>query len=288
MVQSFNFSVEGGVLLANGDQIFPPPPVRVNAVQRRELDGKESEPIPLGHLLEVMPQATPSEEPVIELSTVRFTVLDLDGHPIPVNTIAIVLIRDPAGELFIVNTGIEETTPNRLSWRQCRGRPRCLRKLLFSRIRALIAAAKTRMLEMGSKVSGFKGCHGGPTLPINEPEHGRFSFPAPPAHSDDEQPSVWKGTHHGHARPHHRAGWERTFSRVVRFVVVPAALGVLAGLAASALGMLVGQAIVFLWLRYRRSGPEQSAVQMEQGTDSEKQALMTDDLPPQYEEDNKN
>lgn len=72
---------------------------------------------------------------------------------------------------------------------------------------------------------------------------------------------------------------------------MPAALGILAGLAASALGMLIGQVVVFFWLRYRRSAtPKQSTTPatMEQGTMSEKQGLMaaatesTDDLPAQY------
>jgi hypothetical protein len=80
----------------------------------------------------------------------------------------------------------------------------------------------------------------------------------------------------------HHGGWERTVSRIVRFILVPAVLGVLAGLAASALGMLAGQIVVFLWQRRRRSTPTEN---VEQGTVSEKQGLMTqasDELPPAY------
>ena len=79
--------------------------------------------------------------------------------------------------------------------------------------------------------------------------------------------------------------WERTASQIVRFVIIPATLGVLAGLVASALGMLVGQIIVSLWMRYRRSNSRQENPHLEQGTESEKQNLMIvleDDLPPAY------
>ncbi|TQB70755.1 hypothetical protein MPDQ_008102 [Monascus purpureus] len=292
---SFNFTAEDGVLRANGGRIFPAPPMTITAVQRRELDGKESGPISLGHMIEVLPQTTPSEDPVLELSTVRFTVLDLDGHPVPLDTITVVLVRDPTGEIFMTSTGIEET-PDRMSWRQCQGKPSCLRKLLFSRIRALLAATRARMRELGSKISGSKGCHGGPTMPHDshhghhadghDHDHSRFAFPPPPAPpADGDSPSFWNGGHPGPVWAHHHHHYPTWISRAIRFVIIPAALGVLAGLTASAVGMLVGQFAVFLWRRYRRSGQDQSAVHSEQGSDSEKQALMNDELPPKYEDD---
>ncbi|KAF5863066.1 hypothetical protein ETB97_010634 [Aspergillus alliaceus] len=268
---SLNFSIEDGFLLANGRQIFPPPPpTMITAVQRRLSDDEESEPIPLGYAVEMLPLPTPPEEPV-EMVVVRFTVLDLDSHPVPLNTVAINLIHDPEGNLYMVKTDIEDNTPNSVSWRQCRGKPMCLRRLLFNRIRALFAAAKARMLGiMGPKPhcgrprpqhDGF-GPNG---MPVGEGHVGRPGHP-----------------HHHHM---HHGNWERTASRVVRFIVVPAALGVLAGLAASAVGMLVGQVVVFLWQRYRHSDREES---LEQGTTSEKQSLMTetaDDLPPAYSDE---
>ena len=92
--------------------------------------------------------------------------------------------------------------------------------------------------------------------------------------------------HHHHMNHMHHGQWERTVHRVVRFIVVPAVLGVLAGLAASALGMLVGQIVVFMWQRFRRSSSPKDS--LEQGTMAEKQGLMTeasDDLPPAYSDE---
>ncbi|KAL1987214.1 hypothetical protein VTN96DRAFT_4546 [Rasamsonia emersonii] len=269
-----NISAKDNALFVNDDQVFPlpPPPLNVNAVQRRESDGQETAPISLGFALEAMPLMPPQDD--MELLSVRFTVLDLAGHPVPVDTLAIAVIKTATGELFIARTEIEATAADRLSWSQCRGEPRCLRRLLFARIQALMAAAKARMMSVGAKLPfRGKGCHGKPHL-THRP-HGEH-----PADFDH------RPHHFGrpHRHPHHRHGWHRTFSRVVRFIVVPAVLGVLAGLAASAIGMLVGQVIVFLWLRYRRcTNDSRSAATVEQGSTMEKAALMSEEEPPAEE-----
>ncbi|PLB53621.1 hypothetical protein P170DRAFT_431445 [Aspergillus steynii IBT 23096] len=276
---SLNFSVENGFLLANGRPIFPPPPpTHLTAVQRRLSDGEESDPIQLGYAVEMMPLPTPPDEPM-DMVAVRFTVLDLDGHPVPLDTVALHLVHDSAANLFLAKATIEETTPSRVSWRQCRGKPKCLRRLLFDRIRALFHAARTRVLGLG-----------GPRPHCGGRPHGLGHPPFPPHHGPGPEEPWAEGDMERPPRPHHHhhmhhGHWERTFSRVVRFIVVPAILGVLAGLAASALGMLVGQVVVFLWQRYRRSGSKRSA---EQGSVGEKQGLMTeasDELPPAYSDE---
>lgn len=79
-------------------------------------------------------------------------------------------------------------------------------------------------------------------------------------------------------------GLRRTLFRVVRFVIVPAVLGIFAGLTASAIGMLVGQAVVFLWMRYRRgSQPARSTSSLEQGDMSEKAVLLVEEEIPNEE-----
>lgn len=302
-----DFSIEDNRLLANGRQIFPPvPPSPIRAVQQLE-DGEASEPMPVGYALEVMPLGSPDDTPGTDLLDVRFTILDLETHPVPVDTVAITLIQDPAGELYIAKTEIEKTAPppERLSWKKCNGKAKCLQELLISRVRGLLAAAKDRVLGMAGKV-GRKGCHG--------KHHGMMGMGGhhgPPKHHDEFFPEGMppfeefedfakehhhKGHHHhedgdfdhppppppphgheGHHHPPHPHGaFAHTFSRVLRFIVVPAILGVLAGLAASAVGMLVGQAVIFLWQRYRGTKPLEHKAAWEQGDSCEKQGLMTE------------
>ncbi|KAL4806090.1 hypothetical protein BDV18DRAFT_138657 [Aspergillus unguis] len=275
---SLKFTVDDGLLLANDHQIFPPaPPAAISAVQRRQ-DGEESEPIPLGYAVEMMPLPSPPEEP-LDMVEVRFTVLDLDGYPVPLDTVAVTLIHDAEGNLYMAGTDTEETA-DRESWRKCGGNSRCLRRFLVHRIRNMFAAAKERIVGM------FKGqgCSGAAAPPPFPPHH----------HGDFDRMSSGKGSgphgHHGHhgPPPHFRHNfhktWERTLHRVVRFIVVPAVLGVLAGLAASAVGMLIGQFAIYMWHRYRRTSRKDT---VEEGSVAEKQGLMTesDELPPAYTDD---
>ncbi|KAL4948701.1 hypothetical protein BDW69DRAFT_175962 [Aspergillus filifer] len=276
---SLEFTIDDGRLLANDRQIFPPtPPTPIEAVQRHMQDGEEADPIPLGYAVELMPLPSPPEEP-FDIVEVRFTVLDLDGYPVPLDTVAVTLIHDAEGTLYMAGTNIEETA-DRESWRKCNGKAKCLRKFLMQRIRSMFAAAKERLIGM------FKGqgCADGAVPPP--------PFPPPPHHGDFDRMSSSEGgfRHHGHHGPHppphfhnkfHKT-WERTLHRVMRFIVVPAILGVLAGLAASAVGMMVGQLAVFMWHRYRRTDRKELT---EDGSVAEKQGLMTesaDDLPPAY------
>ncbi|CAP98789.1 hypothetical protein E8E15_008875 [Penicillium rubens] len=288
---TLDFSIEDNCLLANGRQIFPPaPPIPILAVQQNE-EGEDSNPMPVGYALEIMPMAAPSDEPGYELLDIRFTVLDLETHPVPVDTVAITVLQDPNGELFIARTEIENTTPasDRLSWKECNGKAKCLQELLVSRIRGLLAGAKARV--MGMTKTGRKSCHGkhkGKTMGHYEQGHDGMPFPFPPPFGED-------GRHHAHAhgsaRPHHHhpyhGAFARTFSRIVHFIVIPAVLGVLAGLTASAIGMLVGQAVVFLWQRYRGTTSSEHKAAWEDGEACEKQGLVTiprpsEEVLPEY------
>ncbi|KAL3461543.1 hypothetical protein BJX64DRAFT_260380 [Aspergillus heterothallicus] len=285
---SLKFTIDDGLLLANDRQIFPPvPPAAITAVERRRENGEESDAVYLGYAVEMMPLPSPPEEP-FDMVEVRFTVLDIDGYPVPLDTVAITIIHDFEGNLYVAGTTIEDTA-DREGWRQCGGKARCLRQYLMHRIRTMFAAAKERLIGM------FKGKECGPPPPPFPPP------PFPPHHHDDfdqfpppdENEGPHRGPHpqHGH-RPHphyhdkfHKT-WERTLHRVMRFVVVPAILGVIAGLAASAIGMLVGRLAICMWRRYRRTSRKEL---VEQGTVHEKEGLMTEstnELPPAYTDEN--
>jgi hypothetical protein len=314
-------------MLANGRQIFPPaPPSPILAIQRNE-EGEGSDAVPVGYALEIMPVPhSPHDEPGYDLIDLRFTVLDVEDHPVPVDTVAISFLQSPQGDLFIAQAGIEKTTPinDQTSWKECHGKTKCLQELLMARIRGLLAGAKNRV--MGMAKPGRKECHGkskGSTLGHHGPhgphddhhEEGPDGMPFPPPPPFEEEgfeveefghdgphdgPHGGPHGHHAHGfsdngrpPPHHHHGphgaFARTFSRVVHFIVVPAVLGVLAGLTASAVGMLVGQAVVFLWQRYRGTQPAEHKAAWEQGEACEKQGLMvesrySEEVLPEYAE----
>jgi hypothetical protein len=54
---------------------------------------------------------------------------------------------------------------------------------------------------------------------------------------------------------HHRFHYfGHMLHQTLRFFVIPALLGVIGGLLASAVGMMVGQLISYVWLRFHRGG----------------------------------
>lgn len=292
-----DFSIDDNRLMANGRQIFPPiPPSPIRAVQQLE-DGEESDPMPVGYALEVMPLPSPADTPDTDFLDVRFTILDIESHPVPVDTVAITLIVDPTGGLYIAKTSIETTpAPERSSWKKCQGKPKCLQELLVSRVRGLLASAKDRLFNLTSHKGGRKGCHGKNKGMMGMGHHGEFKpedfNPEGHHHHHQTEPYVPENAgrphHHGHHGPPPPHGaFAHTFSRVVRFIVVPAILGVLAGLTASAVGMLVGQIVVFCWQRYRGTQPKEHKAAWEDGNACEKQGLMAESeeaLPEHIEE----
>ena len=85
---------------------------------------------------------------------------------------------------------------------------------------------------------------------------------------------------HHDGQTHHR-GVLRTVmgfaKHIFTFVILPVMVGVAVGITASAIGMLVGQAVVFLWMKYRRTG--NTAYEVVQTDDKE-------DSLPAYEAEN--
>ena len=86
-------------------------------------------------------------------------------------------------------------------------------------------------------------------------------------------------------RPHHHQKWQHKsfFGRMahimwltVKIAFVPILIGIAFGMAASAIGMLVGQAVVLLWIRYRRND---EAPAYEELPSDEKE-----EVPPPYED----
>lgn len=300
-LQSLNFSIDGSSLLLNGHQILPHASEMVTTNQRRVSDGKLAESIPLGYVLEELPVVSSTGEK-IDLYNVRFTVIDLDHHPVPMNTVLISLTKEPDGNLTIVSSDIESTAPDTAPWKQCRGKISCWKDLLFDRIRDLLAATKSRITDLRSKLSSKvsskpkgMGCHGGARPPPPTPDGGKadphpgekkLGQPSSPDNSvlttEEKGPSgnaakvAPQENHDGslHGPPQHQtqAKWQHVVFNLVRFTLIPFAVGMVAGLIAIAVGTVVGSFIVMMWQRYRRS--TRAEAHTEEGLETEKQGLM--------------
>jgi len=79
----------------------------------------------------------------------------------------------------------------------------------------------------------------------------------------------------------------RFINRSMKLFIIPALLGIVGGLVASIIGMMVGQFLVFLWFRFVRRnqrGPYARIVLVEEAEQDEKEGLIEGEAPPTYEE----
>ncbi|KAK4936334.1 hypothetical protein LTR10_022762 [Elasticomyces elasticus] len=275
----FGIDPEHGLTL-NSVPIFPHDPTNagipyvVSAPQMKVEDGSQTEPVQLEFAYERLQPVTSQEDSGVTVLPLRFTILGLRGYPVKVNTISIDLLETPTQTTFARYDQIPfEDTPGATScdttskWSLCR-----LRAIVAARLQSIMEVAKAR--AHGEKSRKHGGCgskkFGGRRFVPNGRYHGHGH------HMGGKH-------HHSHHHRAHRLG--HILHQTLRFFVIPALLGVIGGLMASAVGMLVGQMISYLWTRYYRRGQRGDAsvrvVEIVVSED-EKTALMDDasDLPP--------
>ncbi|OJD23976.1 hypothetical protein ACJ73_04664 [Blastomyces percursus] len=262
-LMGLNFTTEGNRLLMNKGQLYPmpTPPVALETVLHRQSDDKTSFPLPVGYVFERLAVQSTNDKSGSELLLFNFMVIDVAGFPVPADAVSLRVLKLPDATLFMLGVDIEEAAP-RMSWRQCRRRPRCLKRLIIARIRAIIASAKARAKAAAEKIKGCFGMKGmkgmkGMTHPAGSHHHG----------SKDQS-------------------FARAFARSLHIVIVPALLGLSAAIFACSVGFIVGHGITALWARYRRSSRNCINARVENGDDVEKESLFVpedDELPPQYE-----
>ena len=253
-------------LQINGQTVFslntPVAPPALTAPQVRVSDSTPSRPLRLGYAIELLP-AVSFEHEKGKIIALQLTIFDLDGAPVHVDTVKIDLLMNIGGLSvakisnipFAQSPGATECTTS-----LCR-----FRAIVIARIRSILEAAKARAHAAGAWVKG--GCRGKKT----GGHHGQA--PGDRAHH----------RHHGHHKMH-RFG--HILRQTLRFFIIPALLGVIGGLMASAVGMLVGQALVYLWFRFHRGGQRGNIRIVEVAvSEDEKDALVeSGDLPPTYED----
>ncbi|PGG98723.1 hypothetical protein GX51_06653 [Blastomyces parvus] len=264
-LMGLNFTTEGNQLLVNDGQIYPMviPPVALKTVLHRQSDDKISFPLPVGYVFERLAVQPTNDKSGAELLHFNFMVIDVAGFPVPADSVSLRVLKLPNGNLFMLGADIEDAAP-KMSWRQCRRSPRCLKKLIIARIRAIIASAKARAKAAANKL---KGCGGMKSMKGIK----GMTHPA--------------GSHHHGFKDH---SFARAFARSLHVVVVPALLGLSAALFACSVGFIVGHGIAALWARYRRASRSCSQARVENGDDVEKEPLFVpedDELPPQYEDE---
>ncbi|KAI4170506.1 MAG: hypothetical protein LQ343_004883 [Gyalolechia ehrenbergii] len=200
------------------------------------------------------------------MTEITLSILGLDNEVVHVDDIKIkaLSLPNPANgkhELFIVGVNTEATDGSSPD-AQC--------ATIFCRVlykfRSGVRKAQTHAKTAAYKVKCicmkcFNAMKKHASRPVRLPTHNRV------------RPGHFKIHRHHHS-------WVHTFARaskqVFSFVVLPILVGIVFGIAASAIGMLVGQVIVTIWLRLRRNSNQ--TVAYERVETEEKEGL------PKYED----
>jgi hypothetical protein len=138
----FDITDDDHFLQINGQPVFPPPrtliPIALKAEQIRKSDQSHTKPLRLGYAMEVLP--TISEVTDISVTPIQFTVLDLQGLVVRVDTVRVDLVQS-WGKMHIARiTQIpyaESPGANQCTTSICR-----LRYIIANRLRKMIEAAK--------------------------------------------------------------------------------------------------------------------------------------------------
>lgn len=256
----FDITDDDQFLQINGQPVYPPPqtliPIALHASEVRASDQFHTEPLRLGYALEVLPSV--AEVTDIALKPIQFTILDLEGLPVHVDTVKIDLIES-WGHLHIARV-------SRLPYAQSPGADRCttsvcrLGAIVAARVKQMIEAARTHADKAKTWIKN--GCH------------GRKHAQAGTEQNDQK-------SHHPHGH-HHFGRLRRIMRATLHLFVLPALFGIFGGLLACGLGMLVGRAFGLCLNRRSRDegvrGLEAAIVE------DEKDALVENgEMPPQYE-----
>ena len=298
-----DFTAEDKSLQLNGVPFYPiampplPPAISVHQTRTTTEDDStlpmDSEPLRLSYSLEFEKEKATKgpEDPV--LIQALMTVMGLEGQMIRVDNIEIKALKSSNGEVSLACcskiqsnhstnphqlqlVSVDQVTPSpsapdaKCSTIMCR---------VFTKIAAKLHAAGRKIKHICMKclqrLQALKH-HGRPTPPTMPKLPDMPSLPNIPTSPDSfELPSHHHfkiGHHHGHHSWVHKLahGTKKAFA----FIILPVLIGIAFGLAASAVGMLVGQIVVFFWLRRRRNDAQYEAVE----TDDKEEGL------PAYEE----
>ncbi|KAF6239647.1 hypothetical protein HO173_002193 [Letharia columbiana] len=264
------FGTEGKTLKLNGVPFYPmsnptiPPTLYVSQSkkdgQSSNMEGYDGN-LRLSYSMEY-------EEKKFEdnsLVTVLMTVMGLDGQMIKVENIEVTAIKEQDGTLILHSTKTVPVSPDspdaKCETILCR---------VFTKVITGMAKAKASAKTAGHKMKCFcMKCfhkltgHKNHPHPHHHKGAGKHGMPHRLPDGTMELPELSSHIHfkpHSHGHHHHHKGFVHRMAMILRttfkIVFVPILIGVAFGMAASAIGMLVGQVIVFLWMKYRGTSRE--------------------------------
>ncbi|KAI4184552.1 MAG: hypothetical protein LQ348_004534 [Seirophora lacunosa] len=280
------FTTDNDKLKLNGVPVYPvlpppsvPAPVLVKQIKKSEDDeamshqGYEGD-LTLSYSIEVHNMKSSSgAQQGITATEITFSILGLDNEVAHVDDIKIKTLSLPnpstaQDELLIVAVDSKPTDGNSVDAQCATIICRAMHRFR-SAVHRVKSHAKTAAYKM--KCICIK-C-------MNAMRHAHYHRPSRPLQAG--QPTRLP-THNrvrpGHFKPHfhshgHHHSWAQAFARASRLIfsyaLLPIVVGIMFGIATSAIGMLVGQLVVAIWLRLRRTSSKGGAYQRVESEEKE-------------------
>ncbi|KAI0897391.1 hypothetical protein F4806DRAFT_461971 [Annulohypoxylon nitens] len=286
-----DFSVEStgsaDRLMLNGFELYPnADPFRnsLTAVVRPDVPrrqtkrpthfkGPQPQPVQtLGFGMQTRPVSNPEEAlelVLIDLDIIEVGEVFVDGIP----NVQIKLVKTPTGQLMIgdIETTESETKQNNPMDKQ-------------KECTTMLCRWKAIVMQKLASLRAHKGCGG-------HRAHAGGHAQAKPDGTVNIRPL---NDNDGHPPSHRERNWGLLVKNIASHILLPVAIGLLAGVAASILGMMVGTFVVFLWRhvarrgssrRHHRHSHHHKASHAEAIVHDEKAGLMAhveeeDDVPP--------
>ncbi|OJJ45550.1 hypothetical protein ASPZODRAFT_143442 [Penicilliopsis zonata CBS 506.65] len=249
---TLSLSIDNDTIYANDVAIYPPVgEMRINAIRRWYLEKKTPEIVPLTYSLDVVSLPPREAAPAVELSILHMRLLDVEGNLAVKKKLAIQLLRDPKGDLSIPQVQVV-----------------CLDTVGS---KGKVGVWMTVMDGLAEQLSSY-------LRDLEEAfEHRLDSFQSLSTHKSSAFSSLESSgsSRKQHPFSHHKAH-KLAFMHFLRPVVLPACLGIAAGLLAGAVGFLLGRFVVSVYLcLYQRQHRQPEPFVMEERNSMEKLPLST-------------
>ncbi|KAK0513136.1 hypothetical protein JMJ35_004122 [Cladonia borealis] len=271
------FEVDGKLLKFNGVPFYPktdPAMPPLLSVSQKKKDGEVSTMEGYDGQLRMSYSVEYSTKQFKDhtLVTLLMTVMGIDGQMIKVDNVQIKVIKGRDGTLSLFSTTLIPASPNDPDAKCENILCRFFTKILTNVNKAKATAKATAKGAVHKMKCFCVKCIHALTGHKNHPHphHKGGKHPGAPHRRPDgtmELPSHiqfkpgHKFHHHQHTSFFGRVAL--TLVTTVKVVFVPILIGVAFGMAASAVGMLVGQVIVFLWMRFRGNKREAAYQRLE-------------------------
>ena len=272
-IQTIEFAMENGTLFANHKAIFPvSTPMQFPAVRHwGSKTSSETEDVVLEYAMNVQ-QFPPHVDAVVgDVYRLSMRLLDLHGRPATANQVTIGIVRNAEAKLLISHIQLESEAAATQRHGSLRGGYKAWKmkhwKTQLGAYMVTVKEAVKNRLPASSRPAGSD---------VILDDHHKSEQDLDSSQSDHTRFRILSFYQFSYVSPH---DGHRHFFRLVRPIILPAFLGIMAGFVACVIGFGLGRIVASMYIhaqgqKDQLDSEEEEEEEQERGEVSEKQRLM--------------